>query len=255
MAPRNWTRNELIVAFNLYCKTPFGRIHVHNPEIIDLAELIGRSPSAVSWKLANFARLDPSLQRRGIIGATHGSKGEQEIWDEFNQDWGKLSFISEELLAQFKGKSIEEVSNIDISDLPIGAERETMVRVRVNQNFFRSSILAAYNSQCCITGLAIPELLNASHIVPWATDPYNRVNPHNGLCLNAIHDRAFDRGLLTITPDYTVKLSPSIKITHNSDEAFGNLLLRYEGVKILIPDRFIPDRRFIEYHNRNIFKG
>ncbi len=254
MTKGNWTREELIVAFNLYCKTPFGRIHIRNPEIIDLAKLIGRTNSAVSWKLANFARLDPSLQRRGIVGATHGSKGEKQIWDEFNQDWEKLSFISEELLAQFKGKSIEEVSSIDISDLPLGEERETIVRVRVNQNFFRSSILTAYNSTCCITGLAIPELLNASHIVPWAVDTQNRVNPRNGLCLNAIHDRAFDRGLLTITPDYTVKLSSSIKTLQN-DETTKNLLFRYEGIKITMPDRFIPHIRFIEYHNQNIFKG
>lgn len=254
MARKNWTREELIVAFNLYCKIPFGRIHNRNPEIIDLADLIKRTPSAVSWKLANFARLDPSLQSRGIVGATHGSKGEKEIWAEFNQDWEKLSFTSEELLAQFTGKPIEEVANIDISDLPLGTERETTVRTRVNQNFFRRSILAAYNSKCCITGLAIPELLIASHIVPWAVDPDNRVNPRNGLCLNAIHDRAFDRGLLTIIPDYTVKLSSSIKALQN-DEATENFLFKYEGVRIILPDKFVPDLRFIEYHNQNVFRG
>ena len=145
--------------------------------------MIGRTPSAVSWKLANFSRLDPSLQSRGIVGATHGSKAEKEIWDEFNQDWEKLSFTSEELLAQFTGKPIEEIANIDVFDLPLGKERETIVRTRVNQSFFRRSILAAYDSKCCITGLAIPELLNVSHIVPWAVDPHNRINPQNGLCL------------------------------------------------------------------------
>jgi putative restriction endonuclease len=254
MARKNWAREELIVAFNLYCKIPFGRIHNRNPEVIDLANLIGRTPSAVSWKLANFARLDPSLQSRGITGATHGSKGEKEIWDEFNQDWGNLSFTSENLLAQLKDKPIEEVANIDVFDLPPGKERETIVRTRVNQSFFRSSILAAYNSKCCITGLAIPELLNASHIVPWAVDSHNRVNPRNGLCLNVIHDRAFDRGLLTITPDYTVKLSSSIKALQD-DEATENLLFRYEGTQIVLPDKFIPDLHFLEYHNQNIFKG
>src|SRR5271155_4885876 len=59
MPRRDWTREELIVAFNLYCKIPFGRIHIRNPLIIELAKAIGRTPSAVSWKLANFARLDP----------------------------------------------------------------------------------------------------------------------------------------------------------------------------------------------------
>ena len=214
MATGNWSRDELIAAFNLYCKIPFGRIHNRNPEILELADLIGRTASAVSWKLANFARLDPTLQSRGIAGASHGSKGEQEIWDEFNQDWDKLSFESEQVLARLSGKSVEEMANIDVSDLPHGKERETTVRVRVNQGFFRSSVLAAYSNRCCITGLAIPELLNASHIVPWSVDIRNRVNPRNGLCLNVLHDRAFDKGLLTITPDCNVKLSSSVKKLH-----------------------------------------
>lgn len=249
----NWTREELIVAYNLYCKLPFGRLHNRNPEIISLANLIGRTPSAVAWKLSNFARLDPSLQIRGISGATHGSKRDKEIWDEFAHDWERLSFESEELLAELKGYPVEQTSNIDISDLPPGLERETVVRTRVNQGFFRSTILAAYNSKCCITGLAIPELLNASHIVPWAVDPKNRVNPQNGLCLNAIHDRAFDRGLLTITPDYRVKLSSSIKAVQDH-EAIENLLFRYDGHEIVLPDKFLPDVRFIEYHNQHVFR-
>lgn len=141
MTSKNWTREELILAFNLYCKTQFGRIHNRNPDIIDLANLIGRTPSAVSWKLANFARLDPSLKNRGISGATHGSKTEKDVWDEFNQDWESLSFTSEKLLAQFKGKAVEDISNIDTSDLPPGREREMIVRARVNQSFFETQFL------------------------------------------------------------------------------------------------------------------
>jgi len=254
MTRKNWSREELIIAFNLYCKVPFGRIHNRNPEIIHLANLIGRTPSAVSWKLANFARLDPSLQDRGISGASHGSKGEQEIWDEFNHNWEELSFLSETLISDFNKQPIEEVANIDISDLPAGKERESIVRTRINQNFFRQSILAAYNGKCCITNLALPELLNASHIIPWSVDPINRTNPRNGLCLNAIHDRAFDRGLITIGKDFTVKLASSIK-TSKDDKAVENLFLKYEGVQIHLPEKFIPDTNFIAYHNQNIFQG
>ena len=79
MTRRAWTREELIVAFNLYCKIPFGRIHIRNPLVMDLAKAIGRTPSAVSWKLANFARLDPALQKRNIAGASHGARAEVEI--------------------------------------------------------------------------------------------------------------------------------------------------------------------------------
>src|SRR5271154_7486311 len=100
MRKRGWTREELIVAFNLYCKIPFGRIHMRNPLIIELAKAIGRTPSALSWKLANLARLDPALQKRNIAGARHGARAEVEIWKEFSNDWNRLAFESERLLDQ-----------------------------------------------------------------------------------------------------------------------------------------------------------
>jgi putative restriction endonuclease len=255
MASNNWTREELILVFNLYCKIPFGTIHIRNPQIITLAKILRRTPSAVSWKLANFARLDPSLQGRNIAGASHGSKLDVEVWDEFNNNWEKLSFESEKLLAEKTGKRIEAITNIEFFDLPkVGKEREAFVKIRVNQSFFRKAVLAAYDFKCCITGLGIPELLNASHIVPWSKDEVNRVNPRNGLCLNAIHDRAFDRGLLTITSEFKIKISKSIK-RNDADGAIQDFLLRYDGFEIKMPTRFLPDTDFLKYHNKNVFRA
>ncbi len=254
MSSNKWTREELIVAFNLYCKIPFGKIHIHNPEIIVLAKILGRTPSAVSWKLANFASIDPSLKKRNISGASHGSKLDAEIWNEFNGDWDRLAFESEKLLAQKTGKQVEEISEVELFDLPkAGKERESVVKVRVNQSFFRKAVLAAYNFQCCVTGLAIPEMLNASHIVPWSKDVANRVNPRNGLCLNAFHDRAFDRGLLTITTDFTVKISPLVKKIAK-DEFAIEFLSKIDGQPVQRPERFAPIPDFIEYHNKYVFR-
>ncbi len=197
MPSNKWTREELILAFNLYCKIPFGTIHIHNPQIIALAKILGRTPSAVSWKLANLASLDPTLKKRNIAGASHGSKMDEVVWNEFNGDWDRLAFESEKLLAQKIGKPVDDISDIDSFDFSvIGKEREAIVKIRVNQSFFRKAVLAAYNFQCCITGLGIPELLNASHIIPWSKDKANQVNPRNGLCLNAFHDREHLIGVL-----------------------------------------------------------
>jgi putative restriction endonuclease len=254
MASNNWTREELIIAFNLYCKIPFGTIHIRNPQIISLAKILRRTPSAVSWKLANFARLDPSLKDRNIAGAAHGGKLDIKVWNEFNGDWGKLGFESEKLLAEKTGKQVEEVTEIETKDLPrAGVERDAFVKIRVNQSFFRKAVLAAYDFKCCITGLGIPELLNASHIVPWSKDEINRVNPRNGLCLNVIHDRAFDRGLLTVTPEFKIKISKSIK-PNNTDSAVHDFLFRYEDSEIKMPTRFLPDINFLKYHNESVFK-
>jgi HNH endonuclease len=252
MPRRDWTREELIVAFNLYCRIPFGRIHIRNPLIIELARSIGRTPSAVSWKLANFARLDPTLKKRKIAGAGHGARADVEVWNEFSNNWEALAFESERLLEQMKIRVPELV--IDAEEFPEGRTRETIVRARVNQGFFRTSVLAAYSEKCCITGLAIPALLNASHIVPWSVDMKNRTNPRNGLCLNVFHDRAFDCGLLTVTPELKVKLSPLLK-GKIADRGSRELLQPYEGVSITLPNRFAPLPDFLQYHNEKVFLG
>lgn len=254
MPSNKWTREELIIAFNLYCKIPFGKIDQKNPEIISLAKILDRTPGAVSWKLANIASLDPSLRKRNIEGASHGSKMDAKVWNEFNGDWDRLAYESEKLLARKMGRQIDDVLEIELVDLPkAGIEKEALVKIRVNQSFFRKSVLAAYNFRCCITGLEVPELLNASHIIPWSKDEANRVNPRNGLCLNAIHDRAFDRGLLTVTPNYKVKISSSVK-QKIPNTALQDFLLRYDGVEINKPERFLPELKFLKYHNSNIFR-
>jgi putative restriction endonuclease len=250
MPRRDWTREELIVAFNLYCKIPFGRIHIRNPLIIELAKSIGRSPSAVSWKLANFARLDPALKKRNIAGATHGAQAEVEIWKEFNNNWEKLAFESERLLETITGRA--PAAEEEAETFPEGRSREAVVRTRVNQGFFRAAVLAAYGARCCITGLSLPELLNASHIVPWSVDVKNRTNPRNGLCLNAIHDRAFDCGLITVAPNLKVKVSPRAR-NGDTDRAAEEFLCRFENAPISLPRRFTPEEVFLRYHNDHVF--
>lgn len=250
---RLWTRDELILAINLYCKLPFGRLHRLNPEVINLAHLIHRTPNAVAYKLVNFASLDPSLKARGIKGASNASKLDNEIWNEFFNHWGTLSYESEKLLAQFKQTTIEKLNHIPEEDLPKeGKEREQIVKARVNQSFFRSSILAAYNNTCCITGIDQPEFLIAGHIRPWGIDEKNRLNPRNGIALNALHDKAFEAGFITITTIYTIKVSPLILKQKNqhSNDFFG----RFESQKIILPSRFLPDVEFLKYHNEERFR-
>lgn len=244
----DWTREEHILAFNLYCKIPFGTIHIRNPRIIELAKIIGRKVGAVSYKLANFARLDAELQARGIKGMTHGAKGEVDVWREFENNPEALAFESEGLLARFTGRKLEQIAEIDERDLPKeGLERERMVRVRVNQHFFRAAVLSAYDYKCCVTGLAVPELLVASHIIPWASDPKQRMNPRNGLCLNALHDRAFDRGLMFIDKDMTVRFRESL-IRYEKKSSGLDWLLSYERKPICLPRKFSPDAALLAIH-------
>jgi putative restriction endonuclease len=248
----DWTRDELILAINLYCKIPFGKIHDRNPDIIELANIIGRTPGAVGWKLANFASIDPSLPQKG---ASNVSKLDRIVWKEFFESWEEMAFTSEDLLAKKENLTLQKKFDfVEKMENKKGEEHVSLVKTRVNQNFFRQMILASYDNSCCITGISIPELLNASHIIPWTQDPKNRLNPRNGICLNALHDRAFDRGLITIGEDWRVIVSPKL-LTHSNKTNNLGLITRFNNKKIKLPLRFLPDLTFIEYHRENIYQS
>lgn len=256
MAQNNWSREEHILAFNLYCKIPFTKINANYAPVQELALLIGRTNGSVAMKLANFARLDPALKARHISGLTQGAKGEEVVWDEFNSDWNKLSWESEKILAKYKGTTIESLNSLNEEEIIVeGLERETRVKARVNQSFFRKIVLAAYNNTCCITGINKQELLIASHIIPWAANTELRVNPTNGLCLNALHDKAFDNGLIAIRPeDYSLILSSELKQKKFLSPSCETNFINYENKQIILPDKFLPSREFLDYHYNKIFK-
>lgn len=256
MARNNWTREETILAFELYCRTPFGKIHSHNTEIIALSKLLKRTTSAVSMKMCNLASYDPELRKRGVNGLANGSKLESLIWEEFQNDWEALAFESKAILANIENEDIAIVANIDLDNLPPGKDRNSVVKQRIGQNFFRSAVLNAYESRCCITGIAMDTLLVASHIKPWKNSDIKteRTNPTNGLCLNALHDKAFDQGLISINKKFKIMVSNELKYDY-IDELTKNWIVSFEGKRIETPHKFLPDSRFIEYHNDAVFRG
>ena len=180
----------------------------------------------------------------------HGAKGEEEVWRDFENNPEALAFGSERLRARFTGRKLEQIAEIDERELPKeGLERERMVRVRVNQHFFRAAVLSAYDYKRCITGLAVPELLVASHIIPWARDPKQRMNPRNGLCLNALHDRAFVRGLIFVGKDMTLRFHDSL-IRFEKKSPGLDWLLSYERKPICLRRKFKPDVPLLAIHAR-----
>ena len=247
---RLWARDELILAINLYCKLPFGKMHKSNPDIINFAILIERTPSSIALKLGNFASFDPTLRERGIKGASNASKLDKIIWDEFYNNWDSAILASEQLLAEKKKTTVVKMNEIKIEEFLLeGKEKERLIKVRVNQSIFRTMILATYNSKCCITGIDNLDLLLASHIVPWSRDEVNRLNPMNGLCLNALHDRAFDKGLITISSeDYSIKVSSKLKQKSIPESIYQNFI-NLEGQQIVLPDKFLPSRDLLKIHN------
>lgn len=251
MSRRTWSRDELIVVFSLYCRLPFGLFHARNADVIDIARRIDRTPGTVAMKLCNFASLDPAHQQRGVRGLANASDADKRIWKEFTSDWDGAVLASEEILSSF-GLPSEPAADVKIPDGPTTVSRE--VQTRRGQAFFRQAVLSSYRMQCCITGNPLPELLRASHILPWGEFPQHRLNPSNGLCLSSLHDAAFDRGLITVDDAYRLVLSREIKHQLSIENIEVNFA-RYEGKSIHLPDKFMPDMPFLQQHRRQIFRG
>lgn len=252
MAQNLWTRNEEIIVFNLYCKIPFQRSSKSHPDVIRIANLIGRTPSAVNMKIGNFGSFDDSLKEKGIVGLANASKLDKQIWDEFNGRWDELAFESERLIAELQGK--DKIADSDV-EIPEGKERTATIKQRVNQDFFRKSILSSYSETCCITGINNSKLLIASHIKPWKNSSANeKTNPRNGLCLNALHDKAFDKGFITITPDFIIHISNELKDIYGGD-IIQMYFKNYENKGIILPDKFTPNPDFLQYHNDVVFEN
>lgn len=256
MAQKNlWTKEELILAFNLYLKIPFGKMHSTNKDIIHLANLIGRTPNSIALRLVNFASVDPALKARGIKGMDGGSKIVQPIWNEFFDNQESLIFLSEQILAQKENTSIESKYKeilFDLKELK-GENILREVKTRVNQSVFREMVLTNYGTKCAITGIDIPELLLASHIIPWSKNEKERLNPENGICFSPLYDKAFDKGYIGINEKYQVIISNTLK-QKKETIFFKQHFATIDNLRINEALKYIPKREFLQFHLDTIFQ-
>ena len=243
-----WNREELILAFDLYCRIPFRRTNNRDPRIKELAGILGRTPSSVARKLGNFGSLDPRLQKAGIKGLTNVSKMDREIWEAFHADWNALVWEADLLKAKYRG-AVTEKGSVPMPSGP--SEKVRLTRQRVHQTFFRETVLSNYQETCCVSGLSIPECLHAIHIVPWSESEEFRADPTNGLCLSATFHCLFDAGLMTITEDLAVLFAP--RVMQRNDSATKRLLKYYHGRPMKRPLRFLPNGGRLAWHRENTF--
>lgn len=248
-----WTREELILALSVYFQLPFGRLNRTTPEVQELAKLIGRNDNSAALRLVNFAACDPYIINSGRKGMISGIGVCKPIWDEFANDKERLFNEAQRIKAEKLHKSVEETLNITPQDLE-GKEKSVVIKQRVNQSVFRSMILYNYEERCAITGINIPDLLVAGHIIPWAdSTPQQKLSPENGICLSALYDKAFDRGLITISPDdYTIRLSSAL-LEYETQEFYDRHFGSISGQKIKMPIEHRPDRDYLAYHRDHVF--
>jgi len=261
-AGKKWTREELLVALNLYHKLTFGQLHARQPAIVALAEKLGRGANSLAMKLCNFASLDPALKLRGIKGLEGASALDRTVWIEFHTHLEESVPASEERLRElFQADENSELEvlpkeGIRVRKRPSTGASEVVatVKQRRGQEYFRDAVINNFGGQCGVTGLSVRELLIAAHILPWSTHPAERWNVRNGLSLSRLHDAAFDRGLITFDDDLRLQLSPRLK-RELSQRAIETNFGEYANQPLGLPsDAAWPDLSFLAEHRAKIFR-
>lgn len=255
-----WTREHFLIALNLYCKLPFGKLYAKNSIISETAKKMGRTPGSLAMKLVNFASLDPVQRARGIRGLSGATKQDREMWNEFQSNLSTLGPKSEQMLHDLfttdETKEVDLLSREKVRIVTPSGPTEILatIKVRRGQQFFRQSVLNAYDVSCCISGINVPRLLVASHIKPWGKFPEERLNPRNGLCLSALHDAAFDAGLISLDDKLNVLLSKRLR-RFFPQPALEQSFVPFEGKPIRLPEKLAePDPAFLSYHRDEIFR-
>lgn len=255
MKRRLWTRDEMILVLNLYMKLPFSKIHDYNPEVIKMADLLDRSPASVAMRLGNYASCDPLLAERNVRGLADGRRRCMPYWEEFQDNQEDLIYESECIRAKYEGNTIEHKYKNVLEKLEFveGKDRERWVKMRVNQSVFREMVLNNYSCRCALTDIDLPELLVASHIIPWSVNARERLNPANGICLSTLYDAAFDKGLIAFKPD-TTELIVSERLKDRAkkefyEKYFGSL----EGRKLNTAEKYRPSAECLNYHLKRVF--
>lgn len=250
----SWLWDELLQVLALYYVLPTGKHDQSNAQVQALARELHRKPGAVAMKLSNFRACDPNrpADRKGLSSA---SKLDHHLWDEIAAGAPIMDQAAEAAIAlpaDVLWPDAPTPVGLVFEDGRSGRDSVTLTRRRLGQDCFRNTQLDNYERRCALTGIAEPELLVASHVRPWAKlpDGPDRLAADNGILLNALHDKAFDQGLITIDKNLCVIVSS--KVPH--DPASEKYLWSMQGQRLRKPTVAPPRPEFIEFHNDVVFR-
>lgn len=256
-----WARDELLITLNLYHKLRFGQMHARQSAVVAVAKKLGRGANSVAMKLCNFASLDPALKMRGIKGLSGASALDRAMWTEFHENLLEAAPASEDAFRALFGadetKRVEvtPTEGVRVVKMPAGpTATKATVNARRGQEYFRQAVLNNFGGKCGVTGLAVQELLIASHILPWGKFEAERLNVRNGLCLSRLHDAAFDNWLISFDDDLRLLLSPRLKEAL-PQRAVADNFVAYEGEPLHLPnDATLPEAKFLAVHRRKFYE-
>ncbi len=198
------------------------------------------------------------MKLRGIAGLEGASKLDRAMWEEYHVNPAELVplgqacfdalFVSDEheTVEVIPGKGIRTRRRPPVGETEITA----LTKQRRGQDYFRDIVLNNYDNRCGITGLPVRELLIASHILPWRDHEAERLNVSNGICLNRLHDAAFDQGLIGFDAGFCVILAPKLR-SYLPREAILSQFEAYDKVSLSLPEDGIrPKQAFLSEHRK-----
>jgi len=165
-----------------------------------------------------------------------------------NDTWKKI----EQILFKYLQDPLEKENQLIVEEPETQYANSVLVKVRLGQSAFRILVTDAYNRRCAISGEKTLPVLEAAHIKPYSKSGRHLIS--NALLLRSDIHKLFDSGYMTITPDFKIEVSNRIKQEFEN----GREYYRFHGIDMhRIPDKSInkPERKFVEWHNDNIFKS
>jgi hypothetical protein len=198
---------------------------------------LGRTASAVALKMANLASLDQTLDRRGMSNA---SSLDRRVWADFMNHMDR--YIDAPVSDHQDGFAERTQLPIDYEDRPVGLDVPVDSTRRQGQEFFRRMIIASYDERCALSGISDARMLVACHIAPWAEARERRLDPTNGICLNPLLDKAFERGIITLADDLRVM------IARETEPKTSRYIIEKCGSHLRMPSKFRPDRELVAAH-------
>ncbi|MGE4212069.1 MAG: HNH endonuclease [Candidatus Methanomethylophilaceae archaeon] len=251
---QRWTEEEVTLALGLYLQISFNKIDKNGKDVIELARMLDRTPSSVTYKMYNLAFFDPAVKKDGKKTFDHHSKIDEAVWNKYCSRPHELAPDCEKIIDKYCSERTD--CKPLFSDYVLGGEIHIETKARMNQNIFRRRVLTEYNETCCVTGIHSSEFLIASHIKPWKdSSDVEKIDHRNGLCLNPLHDKAFDKGLMTIDPKYHTVIYVDDIEEMMPRQIYNDYFGRYENKTISEPEHDCPNRDYIEFHNKHVFTG
>lgn len=166
-----------------------------------------------------------------------------------NEAFNQRSYIAfpiiEQLAEEVKAIQAQQRQDYFVDD------HKVIQNQRIGQSVFSEQVKKNYGYVCAVTGIRSKSFLVGSHIIPWSVRKDIRLDPKNGICLSVLLDKAFDKGYITITPNFRVKVSEKVSY----DPILASELTKYHNQRINVPKYQPPKKEYLEWHNNTLFLG